>query len=1004
MKNYIKLFFVFVLFFTNTKAQQQTMESINNDELRLTWNAIDGTIFRSNVSKIYNGSSMKWNWDKSNAYLQIKNFPKDIISKNDRSMFSFWVYNQKPLKDNLTVVVEQDKNNYYTFDFGLNFTGWRTAWLLFSRDVKIVGKPTVVNSVKIYAPKSQKNGELFLQDVRIIADSDPRSHMQDNQLPYVNKGVEKTANAHWSALYNFSQFPEKNYIYDELSPEMKADLKTISDRVNSAILERRLPSSMTLEKLKEEYDYWDIKKVDGFYHGKPIFTMNDREIFPKEKLPKKIVKEYTDLMLNIALKYNYSKNPQEKAELNKMYISMLNYMDDQGWAAGSGMGALHHLGYNFKGFYASCLIMKKEIAEAGILKRTEDAMYWFSGLGRIFQDKEDLPHSNVDVFNTILGGMMSAILITENEKTEATRMLAFSDWISTNMLPQLSIKGALKIDGSIVHHGNLYPAYGVGGIDGLSAIVYDLHGTSFQVSDEAYKTFKNVLMTMHRFTNPNAWSMSVSGRHPTGNWGVKATPFLYTALAGKGGVDKDLASAYMLIKNDPNDKWTKEFKKQNIEPKLQTGHWNVNYGLLDIHRRNDWLLTVRGHNRYFISHESYPGANVFGRFIAYGQLEVLYNENDKVPTNFIDEGWDWSLIPGTTTLNLPVDLMRANIINADEYSGVEEMLISDEMFAGGTNLDDQGLFSMKIHGHDKYDMGSFRANKSWFTFDNVVIALGSNITNTRTDYPTKTTLFQNFLGRVLDNENKLFINGIGVDKAVNMTKWNGNQAYILDNRRIGYVIPNSSDLDLYIGEQKSRDQKDKKDTQGYFETLTFNHGKAPKNASYEYAMLIDVDDSQLSNFAKQVKEGKVYKVKQQDGVAHILEYEPLNMSGLAIFKANKPLNNELVKNTDKPSLIMYKELSNKNYEIAITDPDLAFYEGEDDSPVVDGKRQEVSIYSREWYTTPSIPSVMKVTLKGKWKVEGDSAKVQKVEYGKNETYLYVHCEYGIATKLNLKKI
>ena len=301
-------------------------------------------------------------------------------------------------------------------------------------------------------------------------------------------------------------------------------------------------------------------------------------------------------------------------------------------------------------------------------------------------------------------------------------------------------------------------------------------------------------------------------------------------------------------------------------------------------------------------------------------------------------------------------------------------------------------------------MGSFRATKSWFMFDNVVIALGSNITNTRADYPTKTTLFQNYLGQELDNQDKVIVDGKGISKAANITKWNNNQINILDNRKIGYIIPNPSDLDLYIGEQESRDQKDKKDTKGYFETLTFNHGKAPKNGSYEYVMLIETNEKELNKFAKKVKRGKVYDVKQQDDVAHIVEYCPLNMVGLSIFKANKVLNNKLVKDTDKPSLIMYKKLSGKNYQLAVTDPDLAFYKGEDDSPVVDGKRQEVSIYSRKWYTNPSVPSVMKVTLKGKWKVDGDNPKVEKVEYGKNETYLYVHCEYGIASKLNIKKI
>lgn len=52
------------------------------------------------------------------------------------------------------------------------------------------------------------------------------------------------------------------------------------------------------------------------------------------------------------------------------------------------------------------------------------------------------------------------------------------------------------------------------------------------------------------------------------------------------------------------------------------------------------------------------------------------------------------------------------------------------------------MFAMKLHGSDKYDMGSFKAIKSWFMFDDLVIALGSNITNDIKDYPTEIFYFR----------------------------------------------------------------------------------------------------------------------------------------------------------------------------------------------------------------------------------------------------------------------
>ena len=48
-----------------------------------------------------------------------------------------------------------------------------------------------------------------------------------------------------------------------------------------------------------------------------------------------------------------------------------------------------------------------------------------------------------------------------------------------------------------------------------------------------------------------------------------------------------------------------------------------------------------------------------------------------------EEGFDWGRIPGTTAIHLPVDQLEANILNVDVFSGYEEMLYSDEAFAGG---------------------------------------------------------------------------------------------------------------------------------------------------------------------------------------------------------------------------------------------------------------------------------------------------------------------------------
>ncbi|MRJ07565.1 lyase [Ornithobacterium rhinotracheale] len=948
--------------------------------------------------------SAEWDWSK-NADFKLFNSASTKV-ENPRATLVFWLYNTTPQNEKLMVKVSQDASNYFIFPFGLNFKGWRTAWVMFHRDMQVVGNPKKINFIEFLKPKNAKNGIFYLNDVRLVNEVNPRSPMQDEQLPFVNKGVEKSANAHWVALYNFAHQPKKLAETKSVTISQQNGITTIAKRLKKQILDDFdvEKNKVSFAEVQKEFNDWGIQEKNGIYSGKPVLSMNDREILKKEQLPEKHIKDFTELMLKIAILRDFSQNLTEQKSLDNMFLTLLNFMHDQGWAAGSGMGALHHLGYNFEGFYESCFLMRDVIKAAGLTQQTYDDMFWFSGLGRIYTPKKDLPHSNIDVFNTLLRGMLCTILTDDNKGKIAQELKQFSWWLSENMMPTYSIRGTFKPDGAVVHHGTLYPAYGVGGFRGLSETVYALSKTDFQVSTAAYNSFKKVLLTAHAYANPRHWPLSVAGRHPTGNFKLSPKPFLWTALSSPtADEDAELASAYMLILNKNKDKWSQYFKTKNIKAKYPTGHWNINYGLLDLHRRKDWLVALRGHNRYFVSHESYPGQNVFGRFLTYGNLQVLYDENDKnaPKNNFEDKGWDWSLIPGTTTLHLPIDAMRANIINADNYSGVEEMLLTDEVFAGGTNLNGQGVYAMQLHGHDKYDMGSFRANKSWFMFDDLVVCLGSDIENNRSDVETRTTVFQNYLGeKTIENKNPLLLNGelLSPKKMPRFIKY----MRVLDSRKIGYVFPKVGQIELYRGLQKSRDQKDKKDTHGVFETLTFNHKKSPKNQKYEYAMLIDSDDKALADVQNRIKNGLLYEVLQQDSIAHIVDYRPLNMCGLAIFKANEKLFNLLVESVDKPSLILYEKKGN-DYQFAITNPDLGFFQGKDDTPIINGKRKEVSIYSRQWYGTPATPSVVKVVLNGLFEILPNDA-IKSVRRENRKTIIEVKCAYGIATKMNITPI
>lgn len=1011
----MKIFPLSAIYFLSLFAQKAIAQEVNccEQSVPVNWHAKDSKLMMSSSHYKDGSQSLEWKWEKAGATISIKDSAFASAANQPRSSFVLWVYSEKKLPGKLQFDFQKDGKTACSFTFNLDFTGWRTAWIMYNRDMS--GKTVEgMDQLVIHSPAGIKKGSLYFDQLRYNININPRSPMRDEQVPFVNIHSDEAANSHWTALYSFSHKPNYLPLPDKITSAQTADLDTIFQRYESMLLPSGKATKISIPELQQAFQYWQIKRIKNHISGRPVFSVNDRELFLKnapkaasESFDLSTIKPFSQLMLQIALAYRFADDPSQKKMLGQMFIDMIDHLADQGWAAGSGMGALHHLGYNFRDYYSACLLMKDVLKKENRFDETWKTMYWYSGLGRT-QPKIGSPSDfNIDVFNTLLGSMLSTILIMDNGPAKLRQMEEFSNWLSQAMMPTYSIDGTFKPDGAVFHHANLYPAYGVGGLQSLAPIVYALSATSFQVTKTASASLKKVMLTMHKYTNPLYWPVDISGRHPTKSGKVPADMYAYMAIAGspdgKEKLDTEMAAIYLNMVDKPNDKWVKEFRSAGIKPAPYFhGHWNLNYGLLDIHRRNDWLVTVRGHNRYFVSNETYEGANMYGRYGSYGQLDVTYpqsKENDGA--SFKDKGWDWNNIPGTTTLHFPLEKLRAEIKNVDDFTGVEEMLLTDQVFAGGTNFQNrQGMFSMILHGNAKYNMESFYAHKSYFMFDSLIVCLGSNISDDIKDYKTQTTLFQNYLE---DKNAACYIDGNKIDSFPFGKRWNTtDDLSIIDSRNIGYYIPTDQQIQFTRQHQASRDQTDSHDTHGNLETLIIDHGNAPKGASYEYAMLIKTTPVAMQHFSTEMKNGNgPYKVLRKDSVEHSVYYSPENLTATALFNSNLYTGDSLILANNRPCLMMY-EVSADSINMSLTDPDLAFYTGTDDAPrTPDGKRKEVSIYSKSWYKTPAQPTMIDLILKGQWKKAGANDRVGVTYLSGGNTQLSIPCEYGIASKFRL---
>ena len=222
----------------------------------------------------------------------------------------------------------------------------------------------------------------------------------------------------------------------------------------------------------------------------------------------------------------------------------------------------------------------------------------------------------------------------------------------------------------------------------------------------------------------------------------------YLRLVSSDSSSAEQAPEYMpKVSNAQERKIAKRLVENGFraEPDPQ-GNLSLGYGCVSVQRRENWSAVARGHSRYLWAAEHYLGHNLYGRYLAHGSLQILTAPQGQTVTpatsGWQQEGFDWNRIPGVTSIHLPLDLLKANVLNVDTFSGMEEMLYSDEAFAGGLSQGKMnGNFGMKLHEHDKYN-GTHRARKSFHFIDGMIVCLGSDIENTNTDYPTETTIFQ----------------------------------------------------------------------------------------------------------------------------------------------------------------------------------------------------------------------------------------------------------------------
>ena len=382
------------------------------------------------------------------------------------------------------------------------------------------------------------------------------------------------------------------------------------------------------------------------------------------------------------------------------------------------------------------------------------------------------------------------------------------------------------------------------------------------------------------------------------------------------------------------------------------------------------MVTLKGYNTNVWGSEIYTKDNRYGRYQSYGSAQIM-GQPSRSASGFVENGWDWNRLPGTTTIHLPFDLLE------NPRPGTL-MARSDEEFAGASSLEGKnGMFAMKLSEADYPNFTpDFVARKSVFCFDNHMVCLGTGISNSNAEYPTETTLFQS---EYRSGKNAISVNGKKADAVGFETQLEGDGKCLIGDGYGNYYQVNEGTVKVQIAEQESRNERTKAANKGTFASAYLLHGKAPKDATYSYIVWIQPTDKQLAAARKK----EVCSVLRRDNVAHIVKDHATGITAYAAFEQTEVGGADCIAKIPAETMVMKKE-SGKQLVISVCDPNLHIEE--------------------KTYTTPepSAPSQKKLVLNGKWSLATDTDRVKVTQNG-DQTEVTVTCQHGLPVEFTLNK-
>ncbi|MFK7000218.1 polysaccharide lyase family 8 super-sandwich domain-containing protein [Flavobacterium oreochromis] len=638
-------------------------------------------------------------------------------------------------------------------------------------------------------------------------------------------------------------------------------------------------------------------------------------------------------------------------------------------------------------------IMEKEFADWNV--------FWKPAYNYTTQTTEGVINTD-DVYNK-LDALIPLIKCFPTEEEQYRYMLTLSRFVTrfASVYTEGTYDG-LKPDGSGYHHWNNYETY----MYAYNTLIYclDVFGTTrFQIDAPAYKVFRDAVMHKLLISNDAGWiPLSMTGR--SGNWemisvdqnSIKKLAIVGGSILGLNTADPVLASIY-------NKRYGVEssFNYTTIAP-FDNGFYQNNHASAGIFRTKNTIILNKGFSNQLWGAETFSNSNRYGRYQSYGAMNIVYPGTANT-NGFDNTKWNWNYNPGATTKVLSWSDLIVPWHRVDEYSS--------ERFSGSLQYELQnkeylsevfgkfGMFAMNFKEANNTGWGgtptganthdtSFTFKKSSFFFDDLIICLGSNITNNDSNNTTVTSLYQN-----VTSPKNVIVNNTGYNLTGVTSTYSGTTAnWVLDNFNTGfYLVNGNNDLKIQRKNQQtpSHNQNNPMILNPTAEAAIgfIDHGKAPSNAQYEYVVIPNTNVSEMQSLANlfQNINTKPYTVLNKDSKSHIIKHTASGIYAFALFEANThlPGGTSIISN-DQPCLIMYGPLnSNSEMTLSLSNPDLGLPD----------KRSFDSFKVQP----------IEITLDGEWNLSMSNKNIQLVSSNSTSSTFRFLTKQGLPIEATFKK-